>query len=102
MIRPNPPVDLCKHAEGATCQICDPLPVSVIYELNRLAKRRGRCRQGLMPLRKRRKRRHKRLAKRGFGAASNEELYSSPVPGYGTKGTKYGLFYQDKDKDTES
>lgn len=77
----------------------DPLPISVRNELNRQANRYGRYRRGMVPLRKRRKRLHKKLAKRGFSASPTFTIWSSQVPGYGTRGTKYDLFYRARDDD---
>ena len=86
------PTHMCKHGDEAVCQICDPMPTRVLNELNRQAKRRGRHRKGCAPLRKRRKRLHKKLAKRGFSATPTSIIWSSPTPGYGTQGTEYDLF----------
>ena len=88
--------DLCKHGDEAVCQICEPLPQSVISNLNRYSKRVGRYRDGYAPLRKRRKRLHKKLAKRGFSSTPTSIIWSSPKPGYGTRRTKYDLIRSDR------
>lgn len=82
----------CKHGDGVVCQRCSPIPWRVICDLNNQRKRYGRRRRGLAPLRKRRKRLHKKLAKRGFSASTTSTVWSHPDPGYGTRGTKYDLF----------
>ncbi len=77
------------HDRGSVCQVCEPMPMRVISSLNYQAKRRGRTRQGCAPLRKRRKRLHKKLAKRGFSATPTSIIWSSPTPGYGTQDTEF-------------
>lgn len=69
--------------------ISDPLPLKVINELNRQSNREGRYKKGLAPLRKRRKRLHKKLAKRGFSASEAFVIWSHHIQGYGTRNTKY-------------
>jgi hypothetical protein len=83
------PTHLCKHDENFWCQICEPLSAREVCELNHQNKRLGRGRKGCAPLRRRRKRLHKKLAKRGFSGSPRWLIWSSPVPGYGVRGTKY-------------
>jgi len=81
---------ICPHdEEDASVWVRDLIPQSVINELRRQHKRRGRTRQGCIPLRKRKKRLHKKLAKRGFSASPTIIIWSSNTPGYGTRGTKW-------------
>jgi len=77
------------HGKGVVCQVCEPMSPRVISSLNYQSKRRGRYRNGYAPLRKRRKRLHKKLAKRGFSATPTSIIWSSPKPGYGIQDTKY-------------
>lgn len=77
------------HGIGVICQICEPMPQRMIDSLNNQRKRFGRHRRGCAPLRKRRKRLHKKLAKRGFSATPTSTIWSSPRPGYGIEGTEY-------------
>ena len=79
----------CKHGDEAVCQRCDPMPWRVLCNLNRLRNKSHRWRRGLAPLRKRRGRLHKKLAKRGFSATPTASVWYSPQPGYGVRGTKY-------------
>ncbi len=78
-----------KHDRGMVCQVCEPMSQKTISSLNYQAKRHGRTRQGCAPLRKRRKRLHKKLAKRGFSATPTSIIWSSPTPGYGTQDTEF-------------
>ena len=77
------------HGRGSVCQVCEPMSWKTISSLNYQAKRHGRTRQGCAPLRKRRKRLHKKLAKRGFSATPTSIIWSSPTPGYGTQDTEF-------------
>lgn len=47
-------------------------------------------RSKLAPLRKRRKRMHKKLARRGFSATPTAIIHSSSKPGYGIEGARHG------------
>ena len=77
------------HGKGIVCQVCEPMSQKMISSLNYQSKRRGRYRNGMAPLRKRRKRLHKKLAKRGFSASPTSIIWSSPTPGYGTQDTEF-------------
>jgi len=77
------------HGRGTICQVCEPMSQKTISSLNYQMKRFGKQRHGCIPLRKRRKRLHKKLAKRGFSASPTFSIWSSPTPGYGTKDTKF-------------
>lgn len=80
----------CRHHDrGSVCQVCEPMSQKTISSLNYQMKRHGKTRMGCAPLRKRRKRLHKKLAKRGFSASPTSIIWSSPTPGYGTQDTKY-------------
>ena len=78
-----------KHGRGMVCQVCEPMSQKTISSLNYQSKRHGRYRRGCAPLRKRRKRLHKKLAKRGFSATPTSIIWSSPTPGYGIQDTEF-------------
>lgn len=77
------------HGMNTACQVCEPMSQKTISSLNYQTKRYGRHRKGCAPLRKRRKRLHKKLAKRGFSASPTSIIWSSPRPGYGIENTEY-------------
>jgi len=60
----------------------------LLSELRRRDKRESNYKKGMAPIRRRRKRLHKKLAKRGFAGSPANTIYSSPSSGYGVKGTR--------------
>jgi len=80
------------HGKGTVCQVCEPMSWKMISSLNNQSKRHGKRRHGCIPLRKRRKRLHKKLAKRGFSATPTSTIWSSPTPGYGIADTEFDWF----------
>lgn len=84
------------HGYRTRCQVCDPMPQKIIDSLNNQRNRWGNYRHGCAPLRKRRKRLHKKLAKRGFSASPSSTIWSSPTPGYGVQDTEYDFLGKKK------